>query len=67
MDLHKSQNILLALTQKGLSRQNAYTLIQSAAKKSLTSEKKFKDILKTDPKIKKYINEKDLEKLFFEI
>ncbi len=62
--LHKSQNILLALIQRGISRQKAYTLIQFAAKKSLISNKKFEDLLIKNPEIKKYINEKDLEKLF---
>ena len=64
LGLHKSQNILLALTQKGMSRQNAYNFIQSAAVKSLNSNQKFDEILKNDPEVKKYINEKDLDKLF---
>ena len=62
--LHKSQSILLALTQKGMSRQNAYNFIQSAAVKSLNSNQKFDEILKNNPEVKKYINEKDLDKLF---
>ena len=62
--LHKSQNILLALTQKRLSRQEAYLIIQSAAMKSWNSNKQFKDILQKDKKIKKYLNKNDLNKLF---
>ena len=61
--LHKSQNILLALIQKRLSRQEAYLIIQSAAMKSWNSNKQFKDILQKDKKIKKYLNKNDLNKL----
>jgi adenylosuccinate lyase len=61
--LHKSQNILLALTQKKLSRQEAYSIIQSAAMKSWNSNIQFKDILQKDEKIKKYLNKNDLNKL----
>ena len=61
--LHKSQNILLALTQKRLSRQEAYSIIQSAAMKSWNSNKQFKDILQKDEKINKYLNKNDLNKL----
>ena len=61
--LHKSQNILLALIKKHLSRQEAYLIIQSAAMKSWNSNKQFKDILQKDKKIKKYLNKNDLKQL----
>ena len=61
--LHKSQNILLALTQKRLSRQEAYLIIQTAAMKSWNSNKQFKDIIQKDQKIKKYLNKNYLKKL----
>ena len=63
--LHKSQNILLALTQKGLSRQEAYEIIQSAAIKSFNSNDRFENIIKEDSEINKYINKTDLEKLLY--
>jgi adenylosuccinate lyase len=63
--LHKSQNILLALAQKGLSRQEAYEIIQSAAKKSFDSNDRFENIIKEDSEINKYINKTDLEKLLY--
>ena len=40
--LHKSQNILLALIQKGISRQDAYVMVQSAAMQSWNSKKDLK-------------------------
>ena len=63
--LHKSQNVLLKLTQMGVSRQKAYKLVQSAAMESLDSNKNFDDVIKTDPKILKYINKQDLGESLF--
>ena len=61
--LHKSQNILLHLTQKGMSRQKAYSIIQKAAMRSWQSEEHFEDILKADNEINKYIKKNELKKL----
>ena len=61
--LHKSQNILLALTQKGLSRQDAYIIVQSAALKSWNSKERFEDVLNNDEKIKKYLKTKELKNI----
>ena len=63
--LHKSQNILLKLTQMGVSRQKAYKLVQSLAMKSLDSNKKFDDVIMEDPIILKYINKQDLKESLF--
>jgi adenylosuccinate lyase len=62
--LHKSQNILLALTQKGLSRQKAYTIVQSSAMKSWNSKEKFEDIIRLNGEIKKHLTEEELNKVF---
>ena len=61
--LHKSQDILLTLIQKGLSRNDAYTLVQSAAKKSWISSQRFEDILYNSKAIKKYLNHNELKKI----
>jgi len=61
--LHKSQNILLALTQKGLSRQKAYTIVQSSAMKSWNSKEKFEDIIRLNGEIKKHLTEEELNKV----
>ena len=61
--LHKSQNILLALTKKGLSRQKAYTLIQKSAMASWGTKHKFKDILLNNKELLKHINESELKKI----
>ena len=63
--LHKSQNILLALTQNGLSRLEAYKIIQSAATKSFNTKDRFENIIEEDAEIKKYLNKTDLKKLLY--
>ncbi|SVB27416.1 uncharacterized protein METZ01_LOCUS180270 [marine metagenome] len=61
--LHKSQGILLALTQKGLSREKAYTIVQSSAMKSWNSEEKFEDMIRLNEEIKKHLTKEDLNKI----
>jgi adenylosuccinate lyase len=63
--LHRSQNILLALTQKGLSRQRAYNLVQSAAMKSWNSKEKFQDIVMDNKEIKEYLDDLELKNILF--
>jgi adenylosuccinate lyase len=61
--LHKSQDILLNLVQKGLSRNDAYILVQSAAMKSWNSDERFEDILCNNQEIQKYLNHNELNKI----
>ena len=64
--LHKSQNILLALTKKGLTRQRAYIIVQSAAMKSWNSNIRFDNLLQKNKEIKKYLTRLELKKLLIE-
>ena len=61
--LHKSQEILINLIQKGLSRNEAYTIVQKLAKKSWNSNEKFENILQDSKEINKYISKDDLKKM----
>ena len=61
----KSQKILLALTQNGLSRQDAYVIVQSVAMQSWNSKKKFEDILNNNKEIKKLLSSKELKKILY--
>ena len=61
--LHKSQNILLLLTQKGLSRQESYKIVQSAAMQSWNSNERFEEVLMKDENIKKYITIDELKEI----
>jgi adenylosuccinate lyase len=62
--LHCSQRVLLRLVEKGLSRENAYRLVQKNAMKSWRQKKGFRELLRKDPLIKKYILSGELDELF---
>jgi adenylosuccinate lyase len=62
--LYCSQRILLRLVEKGLSRNNAYSLVQKNSMKSWGQKKDFKDILRKDALIKKHLSDKEIEGLF---
>lgn len=59
-----SQRILLALVEKGLSREDAYDLVQRNALKSIEDEKSFKDFILEDAEISEHLAAEDIEKLF---
>jgi len=64
-----SQQVLLALTQKGASRESAYEMVQSNAMKVWeTPEKKRKNVYKKllidDQNVRNFLDEAEIEKLF---
>ena len=60
-----SQRVLLALIDKGMSRQNAYKIVQRSAMKTWQSNtKKFITLLKADPEVMAVLSVKELEALF---
>ena len=60
-----SQKILLKLTEKGLSREDAYKLVQKNAHKAFGVENgDFKKELFKDAEIKKYMTSSEIEKCF---
>ena len=63
MGLHASQKILLALTQKGLSREKAYTIVQKASMDTWTNCISFKDSLLKITECKEYLEEKEIENI----
>jgi adenylosuccinate lyase len=62
--LHNSQRVLLALTQAGLSREDAYALVQRNAMKTWQEGKDFLTELKGDKEVTARIAPKDLEAMF---
>ncbi|HEX5319572.1 MAG TPA: adenylosuccinate lyase [Stellaceae bacterium] len=50
-----SQRFLLALTQAGMSREDAYRLVQKHAMASWRGGGRFADLLKADPEITRYL------------
>jgi len=59
-----SQRILLALTQKGASREHAYDLVQRNAMPVWRGEGQFIDLLKADTDVTALLNAAELEALF---
>jgi len=59
-----SQRVLLALTQKGASREDAYAIVQRNATKVWRGGGKFLQFLKDDPEVRKLIPEAELKSLF---
>ncbi|WP_022729539.1 adenylosuccinate lyase [Fodinicurvata sediminis] len=60
--LVNSQRVLLGLTQAGLSREDAYAVVQRNAMKVWEEQADFLDLLKADPEVA--ISDDDLESLF---
>tara|TARA_B100000029_G_C17492713_1_gene929705 strand:+ start:51 stop:1343 length:1293 start_codon:yes stop_codon:yes gene_type:complete len=58
--LHNSQKLLLQLTKKGLSRQEAYSIIQKIAMKAWNNNKNFHDLLMNEQILLKKISKKEL-------
>jgi len=55
---------LLALTQKGVSREDAYRLVQRNAMKTWRGEGEFLAFLKADDEVNSRLNNQELEGLF---
>ena len=59
-----SQRVLLALTQAGLSREDAYQLVQRNAMRVWRGEGDFLSLLAADPEVSAKLSREELEKLF---
>ena len=59
-----SQRVLLALTDAGMTREAAYTIVQRNAMKAWDGEAAFIDLLKRDPEVTKAIPADKLTPLF---
>ncbi len=59
-----SQRVMLALTQKNVSREDAYAAVQGNAMKVWRGEGRFIDFLKADPIVSRAIPDAELEALF---
>jgi adenylosuccinate lyase len=59
-----SQRVLIALTQKGVAREDAYRLVQRNAMKVWGGESDFLTLLKADPDVRKHLSEAELAENF---
>jgi adenylosuccinate lyase len=59
-----SQAVMLALTRKGLTREEAYKLVQNCSMKAWQEGSDFRELVKADPEITRHLSEKELEACF---
>ena len=59
-----SQRILMELTQKGASREDAYKLVQRNAMPVWRGEGDFRTLLKQDADVKKYLSDAEIDERF---
>jgi adenylosuccinate lyase len=62
--LVNSQRVLLALTQKGVSREDAYRLVQRNAMPVWRGEGDFRTLLKADPEVKAALSDAEIDEKF---
>lgn len=59
-----SQQVMLALTRKGLSREDAYRLVQHNAMRAWNEACQLQDLLQQDPDVAQHLNSNDLAAIF---
>jgi adenylosuccinate lyase len=59
-----SQRLLIALTQKGCSREDAYKLVQRNAMPVWRGEGDFRSLLKKDTEVKKFLTDAEIDQQF---
>jgi adenylosuccinate lyase len=59
-----SEGILLALTRKGVTREEAYQVVQENAMKVWAGQDTFQELLASDPRIRKWLTQQELSHLF---
>src|SRR5471032_365262 len=59
-----SQRVMIALTQKGVPREDAYRLVQRSAMKVWAGEHEFLALLKADPDVAKALSPTEIEENF---
>jgi adenylosuccinate lyase len=59
-----SQRVLLELTQKGMTREESYAAVQRNAMPVWLEGRDFRDLLKSDAAIEKYLSSEEIDNLF---
>jgi adenylosuccinate lyase len=59
-----SQRVLIALTQKGASREDSYKMVQRNAMPVWRGEGDFRTLLKADAEVKKYLSDDEIDEKF---
>jgi adenylosuccinate lyase len=59
-----SQRVLIALTQKGASREDSYKMVQRNAMPVWRGEGDFRTLLKADADVRKYLSDAEIDEKF---
>ena len=59
-----SQRILLTLIEKGISRDDAYKIVQNHSMKCWDEGKDFRELIRNDDSLSGYLSSKDLDEIF---
>ncbi len=59
-----SQEVLLALTKKGMKREDAYKIVQDRAMKSWENGTDFKELIRSSEDVQKLLSKSEIEELF---
>jgi adenylosuccinate lyase len=59
-----SQHVLLALIKKGVTREQAYAIVQRNAMNAWSKKTPFREFLEQDSEVKQYLNAKELNACF---
>ena len=59
-----SQRVMLALTQKGVAREEAYRLVQRNAMKAWSGDGDFGALLAADPEVRKHLSKAEIAENF---
>ncbi len=62
--LYNSQRLMLALVDKGLTREEAYALVQATAMKSWRLDRDFKTLVKQDRAITRHLRKSEIDGIF---
>ncbi len=56
-----AESVMIALTRKGIGRQDAHRIVRDAAQRARLKGLHFKDVLAADPKVTKHLKGKELD------
>lgn len=62
--LYNSQRVLLAIVERGVTREDAYRIVQSNAMQSWKEGKPFMELLLKDKTIKEYLSDDEIKNIF---
>ncbi|MEO0105727.1 MAG: adenylosuccinate lyase, partial [candidate division WOR-3 bacterium] len=64
LGLYASQNLMNRLIEKGMNRKTAYDIVQNLSFKAMEEKRQLKKIVEEDCETRKFLNAKDIEKIF---